>query len=88
MTEKTVTLTDNATGKTVELPVLNGTMGPSAIDITRLFREFGYLTYDPGFQSTASCSSGITYIDGDEGPPGDSFPSLNSSPNTKPFSAI
>ena len=67
MTEKTVTLTDNATGKTVELPVLNGTMGPSAIDITRLFREFGYLTYDPGFQSTASCSSGITYIDGDEG---------------------
>jgi len=67
MAEKTVTLTDNATGKTVELPVLDGTMGPSAIDITRLYREFGYLTYDPGFQSTASCSSGITYIDGDEG---------------------
>jgi len=67
MAEKTVTLTDNATGKTVELPVLDGTMGPAAIDITRLYREFGYLTYDPGFQSTASCSSGITYIDGDEG---------------------
>jgi len=67
MAEKTVTMTDNATGKKVELPVLDGTMGPSAIDITRLYREFGYLTYDPGFQSTASCSSGITYIDGDEG---------------------
>ena len=67
MAEKTVTLTDNTTGKTVELPVHDGVIGPSAIDITRLYREFGYLTYDPGFQSTASCSSGITYIDGDEG---------------------
>lgn len=67
MKNHTVTLTDNATGKSIELPVRHGTIGPAAIDITRLYREFGYLTYDPGFQSTASCRSGITFIDGDEG---------------------
>ena len=67
MKTHTVTLTDNATGKSIELPVRQGTIGPAAIDITRLYREFGCLTYDPGFQSTASCSSGITYIDGDQG---------------------
>ncbi len=67
MADHTVTLTDNVSGKSIELPVLKGTTGPSAIDITRLYRDFGCLTYDPGFQSTASCSSGITFIDGDEG---------------------
>ncbi|MDR2876530.1 MAG: citrate synthase [Chromatiales bacterium] len=67
MKTRTVTLTDNATGKSIELPVREGSTGPAAIDISRLYREFGYLTYDPGFQSTASCSSGITYIDGAEG---------------------
>lgn len=67
MGSNTVTITDNATGKSIEVPVRSGTCGPPAMDITRLLREFGYLTYDPGFQSTASCSSGITYIDGDQG---------------------
>ncbi len=67
MAGHTVTLTDNATGKSIELPVLKGSSGPTAIDITRLYRDFGCLTFDPGFQSTASCSSGITFIDGDQG---------------------
>jgi citrate synthase len=67
MANRTITFTDNATGRTIELPVLEGNCGPAAVDITRLYRDFGYLTYDPGFQSTASCRSAITYIDGDEG---------------------
>lgn len=67
MTGHTVTLTDNKTGQSIELPVREGVSGPAAIDITRLYRDFNYLTFDPGFQSTASCSSGITYIDGDQG---------------------
>src|SRR3569832_320156 len=63
----TLTLTDNATGKSIELPVRNGTEGPPAVDISPLYRDFGYFTYDPGFVSTASCRSGITYIDGEQG---------------------
>lgn len=64
---QTVTLTDNATGKSCEFPVIHGSTGPSVIDIRSLYKETGYFTYDPGFTSTASCSSEITYIDGDEG---------------------
>ncbi|WP_018231270.1 citrate synthase [Thioalkalivibrio thiocyanodenitrificans] len=67
MKPRTVTLTDNTTGKQVELPVHEGEHGPSAIDIRTLYKELGYFTYDPGFMSTASCSSAITYIDGDKG---------------------
>jgi citrate synthase len=62
-----VTLTDPNTGKTVSLPVLDGSVGPSVIDIRKLYAESGYFTYDPGFTSTASTESKITYIDGDEG---------------------
>lgn len=65
--QKTVTLTDNSTGKSVELPVIDGTMGPSVIDIRKLYAETGMFTYDPGFTSTGSCDSQITFIDGDEG---------------------
>ena len=53
-------------GKTIELPVYSGTEGPDVIDVGKLTSE-GYFTYDPGFVSTASCDSLITYIDGDEG---------------------
>lgn len=67
MTKQTVTLIDNATGKQVELDVLNPTMGPKTIDVRKLYKELGYFTYDPGFMSTASCSSQITYLDGNEG---------------------
>ena len=63
----TVTLTDDATGKTLKLPLLGGSTGPNVIDIRKLYAETGYFTYDPGFTSTAACDSAITYIDGDEG---------------------
>src|SRR5664279_3492423 len=51
----------------VSMPVKTGTIGPAAVDIGKLYAETGMFTYDPGFTSTASCESGITYIDGDEG---------------------
>lgn len=67
MSEHTVTITDNKTGKQIELPVKQSTLGPQAVDIGRFFREMGYFTYDPGFLSTASCQSELTYLDGNEG---------------------
>lgn len=67
MNEHTVTITDNKTGKQIELPVKQSTLGPQAVDIGRFFREMGYFTYDPGFLSTASCQSELTYLDGDKG---------------------
>ena len=54
-------------GKTLELPVLHGSEGPSVIDVRKLYAETGMFTYDPGFTSTASCDSNITYIDGEAG---------------------
>src|SRR3954465_472795 len=54
-------------GKSVELPVLKGTTGPDVVDIRKLYAEADVFTYDPGFTSTASCESKITYIDGDAG---------------------
>lgn len=65
--KKTATLTDNRTGQSWELPIIEGTLGPSVIDIRTLYSETGMFTYDPGFTSTASCDSAITYIDGEEG---------------------
>jgi citrate synthase len=53
--------------KTVEMPVLKGTLGPDVVDIRKLYAETDTFTYDPGFTSTASCESKITYIDGDAG---------------------
>ena len=53
--------------KTVELPVKQGTTGPAVIDIGKLYSQTGLFTYDPGFTSTASTESKITYIDGDAG---------------------
>jgi citrate synthase len=54
-------------GKTVELPILKGTDGPAVVDIRKLYAEADVFTYDPGFTSTASCESKITFIDGDAG---------------------
>ena len=51
----------------IELPVKDGTIGPSVIDIGKLYAQTGLFTFDPGFTSTASTESKITYIDGDEG---------------------
>ena len=53
--------------ETFEFPVLDGSVGPSVIDIRSLYAKTGLFTYDPGFTSTASCDSTITYIDGDKG---------------------
>src|SRR5215469_16855628 len=53
--------------KSIELPIKTGTIGPSVIDIGKLYAQTGNFTFDPGFTSTASCESAITYIDGDEG---------------------
>ncbi len=54
-------------GKELELPVYHGTQGPDVVDIARLYKETGLFTYDPGYRSTASCKSEITFIDGGEG---------------------
>ncbi|PZU44990.1 MAG: citrate (Si)-synthase [Sphingomonas sp.] len=61
--EATLTLGD----KTVNMPVKDGTIGPQVIDIRKLYGQTGAFTFDPGFTSTASCESAITYIDGDKG---------------------
>ena len=67
MSKETVTITDNSTGKEVELPLYTPTAGPKVIDIGALYKQLGYFTYDPGFVSTAACSSAITFLDGDKG---------------------
>ncbi|MBD5656441.1 MAG: citrate synthase [Candidatus Eremiobacteraeota bacterium] len=60
-------LTDDTGTKRANLPVLHATLGPDAVDVRRLLDDAKLVTYDPGFSSTASCSSAITYVDGDEG---------------------
>ena len=67
MPKDSVTLTDNRTGKTIELDLLSPTCGPMTIDIRSLYKQLGYFTYDPGFMATASCWSNITYLDGEKG---------------------
>lgn len=64
MTEKSAQLTIG--GKTLDLPIYSGTIGPDVVDVGKLTAQ-GFFTYDPGFVSTASCESKITYIDGDNG---------------------
>jgi len=54
-------------GKSYDLPIFQGVVGPRAIDVSKLYGQSGYFTFDPGFTSTASCDSDITYIDGDKG---------------------
>ncbi len=54
-------------GARYDLPIKKGTIGPDVIDINTFYQETGCFTYDPGFTSTASCESKITFIDGDKG---------------------
>ncbi len=61
------TLTDNRSGDSWELPVIDGTTGPSVVDVRKFYADTGCFTYDPGFTSTGSCESKITFIDGDKG---------------------
>ena len=67
MADKTFTLTDPSSGKSAELPVRKGTLGPDVLAIAAMNKEHGVFTFDPGFMATASCESRITYIDGDQG---------------------
>ena len=67
MAEKSATLAFSDNPSKAEFPVLSGTVGPEVVDIRTLYGKTGRFTYDPGFISTASCLSKITYIDGDEG---------------------
>ncbi|MCH2546268.1 MAG: citrate synthase [Alphaproteobacteria bacterium] len=67
MTDKPTAKLDIEGKEKIELPIYRAVEGPSVIDISNLYKETGYFTYDPGFLSTAACESKITYIDGDEG---------------------
>jgi citrate synthase len=62
---KTARITLNDKG--IDLPVLTPTVGPDCLDIRKLYAQGDVFTFDPGFTSTASCESAITYIDGDKG---------------------
>jgi citrate synthase len=65
MTEQTAKLTIG--DKSIDCKVVDGSVGPQVIDIRKLYAQTGMFTYDPGFTSTASCDSALTYIDGDQG---------------------
>ncbi|NOR81634.1 MAG: citrate synthase [Methyloprofundus sp.] len=67
MTQDTLTMRNNSTGKEAEFSLLKGTVGTPVVDVSTLNKEMGLFTYDPGFMSTASCKSAITYIDGEKG---------------------
>ncbi|MBI08079.1 MAG: citrate (Si)-synthase [Rhodospirillaceae bacterium] len=62
-----VTLQDHSTGNNYDLPLMPGSIGPKVIDVRSLYGQTGHFTYDPGYTSTGSCESKITYIDGEEG---------------------
>ncbi len=63
----TFTLKNNGTGQEFELPVYEGTIGPNVIDVSKLYTSTDHFTFDPGFTSTGSCRSELTFIDGEEG---------------------
>ncbi|WHZ12741.1 MAG: Citrate synthase (si) [Burkholderiaceae bacterium] len=67
LADNKATLSFSNGSPSVELPVYQGTIGPDVIDIRKLYAQTGMFTYDPGFLSTASCRSAITFIDGDKG---------------------
>jgi citrate synthase len=64
---QTMTLTDNTTGNAWDFPIMSGTIGPNVVDVRKLYDATGYFTFDPGYTSTGSTQSKITYIDGDKG---------------------
>ncbi len=67
MATRSVIITDNGTGKSVECPVYEGRYGAPVIDLKNLYKELGMFTFDLGYGSTAACRSAITYLDGEEG---------------------
>ena len=67
MANNSMTLTDNRNGKSYEFPILDGSIGPSVVDMSSLYKQTGMFSYDEGLTSTATCKSDITYIDGENG---------------------
>jgi citrate synthase len=67
LADNKATLSFSNGSPSIDMPVYSGSIGPDVIDIRKLYGQTGMFTYDPGFLSTASCQSGITYIDGDKG---------------------
>lgn len=67
MTQDTATIRNNSTGEEADFSLLKGTVGTPAVDVSNLNKQLGLFTFDPGFMSTASCKSAITYIDGEQG---------------------
>ena len=67
MSNKKIATLNLPNGKVIELPVMSGSLGPDVIDITSLYKQADMFTFDPGFTSTGSCKSDITFIDGDQG---------------------
>jgi citrate synthase len=67
VTGDVVSMKDHRSGKTYDYPIFDGSVGPSVVDIRKFYADTGYFTYDPGYTSTGSCESGITFIDGEEG---------------------
>jgi citrate synthase len=67
MSGDTLIVRDSRTGTEVTLPIIEGTDGPPVVDISKISKELGLFTLDPGFKSTASCRSNITFIDGEKG---------------------
>jgi len=67
LSDNKATLSFSNGSPSIDMPVYHGSIGPDVIDIRKLYGQTGMFTYDPGFLSTASCQSGITYIDGDKG---------------------
>ena len=67
MNNKKIAKLNLPNGKVIELPIMSGSLGPDVIDITSLYKEADMFTFDPGFTSTGSCKSDITFIDGDQG---------------------
>ena len=65
--KKNITIINNNTGEKFSFPIKNGSCGPQVVDLELFYEKTGMFVYDPGFTSTASCSSEITYIDGDKG---------------------
>ncbi|MGQ0620525.1 MAG: citrate synthase [Panacagrimonas sp.] len=67
MSSPTYSLVNNATGEKIDLPGVSGTLGPVGLDVGKVYDKLDVFTYDPGFTSTCSTKSAITYIDGDNG---------------------
>src|SRR5713226_1839140 len=62
MAKSTATLTDNETGKSYEMPIIHGTIGPRLVDVRKFYGDAGMFTYDPGFTSTGSCGYKIAEL--------------------------